>query len=223
MILLLEVPSSFPKVPPLFNTADYHPPLSGGWRFTCIVPAPKAAEEAIYWPMSICSAAGGVSAKDAQLNRLPKLLLTELPMPSSPTRTFLIFNATGLIEDWRRYLVQNSKPDGYRAQQSAQTLNWTSTEDGIWVHLRPPPGSIDARVSISACVTNLPGVYQNVSMSSDHDDFEPSLSWDKANAKYETASIRDRYVALWRQSDFPRLEGHSETTSKDKLGTSKMA
>lgn len=47
-----------PNEPTLFDS-DYNP-TRNGWSFSCIAHAPKVAEEAKYWPTSICSAKGGV-------------------------------------------------------------------------------------------------------------------------------------------------------------------
>ncbi|GJC98606.1 hypothetical protein ColKHC_07432 [Colletotrichum higginsianum] len=101
-------------------------------------------------------------------------------------------------ESWGKYLLTNEIPENgnHLAKRSAEKLNWTSSEEGIWVHLRPPPGSINASVSISTCFTNLPGLFQHVEMSSDQDGAEPGLSWDRVNARYETAPIRGQYENL---------------------------
>ncbi|TIC92736.1 hypothetical protein CH35J_010259 [Colletotrichum higginsianum] len=160
---------------------------------------PKAVEEAEYWPISICAALGGSSTWDSIFTEMPGLRSTMLPMSKYRSRSiFHVFNTTGSIESWGKYLLTNEIPENgnYLATHSAEKLNWTSSEEGIWVHLRPPPGSINASVSISTCFTNLPGLFQHVEMSSDQDGAEPGLSWDRVNARYETAPIRGQYENL---------------------------
>ncbi|KAK2766575.1 hypothetical protein CKAH01_15453 [Colletotrichum kahawae] len=183
-----------PNQPTLFDS-DYNP-TRDGWSFSCIAHAPKVAEEAKYWPTSICSAKGGVRSDDSQYIRLPNLRSTVLPISAHRASTFLVLNTTGSIEDWRKYLEETgeNRKETYIMRKGAK--DWTTTEDGIWVHMRPPPGQLEAKVSIRTCFTMLPGVYQDVSMSSNQDGSEPSLSWDRAKDVYETASIRDQYINL---------------------------
>ncbi|KAF3801982.1 hypothetical protein GCG54_00015205 [Colletotrichum gloeosporioides] len=185
---------SIPNEPSLFDS-DYNPP-PGGWSFSCISHAPKADEAAKYWPTSICSAKGGVRSDDSQYTRLPNFRSTVLPISASRASTFLVLNTTGPIEQWREYQKETGESREGIYIMLSDAKDWTTTEEGIWVHLQPPPGRLEAKVSISTCFTMLPGVYQDVSMSSDQDGSELSLSWDNVKDVYETASIRDQYINL---------------------------
>lgn len=183
-----------PNNPSLFH-ADYNPPLGAGWYFTCVFPAPKDAEKTPYWSISFCEATGGVQALDSQSTRLPKLKPTKLPRSPSGTSTFLIFNTTGSIDEWRKYIKEDGKEREGTYRMSKSAKKWSLSEDEIWVRLRPPPGSFDATVSISTCLTNLPGAYLNVRMSSENDGLEPRISRDRLNKdQYDTTSIREQYA-----------------------------
>lgn len=119
-----------PRSRVLFNP-DYWP-LWEGRPFKCIASAPKAAEEAKYWPISICSAGGGPSTKASQYVEVPQLLSTILPVPNHKASTFLVFNTTGQIEDWRGYLRINGGTGDQEGSASAKQLNWTVSEEGSW-------------------------------------------------------------------------------------------
>ncbi|KAF6817245.1 hypothetical protein CMUS01_12135 [Colletotrichum musicola] len=165
------------------------------WPFNCVMPAP-ATTDTSYWQTSICFSLGGMSTRDSYFPGLPELRSLVLPM--SRTSVFNMFNTTGRIDDWRRYLGEHGQRGGaanenWRIGQLAEKLNWTTSADGAWLHLRPPNGAINASVSISTCFTNLPGVIQTVSMSSTRSGLEPGLSWDKANGRYQTSATRNQY------------------------------
>ncbi|KAF6813688.1 hypothetical protein CPLU01_14590 [Colletotrichum plurivorum] len=180
---------SLPDLPSDFKEG-YIKPL---WPFTCVMPSPTTVDSS-YWQTSICAVLGGMSARDSWFTSLPELRSPVLPM--SRTSVFHVFNTTGRIQDWRKYLQEHGGPvdETYLTRQYANKLNWTTIADGTWLHLQPPEGAIDASVSITTCFTNLPGVIQNVSMSSNQSAFEPGLSWDRTNDRYETSAIRDRLL-----------------------------
>lgn len=193
---------SLPDLPPDFIPGN----TRARWPFSCVMLAPTTTNSS-YWQTSICAVLGGMSARDSWFTGLPELRSPVLPM--SRTSIFHMFNTTGSIGDWRKYLQDNGSPvnDTYLTRQYVKELSWMTIADGTWIHLEPPEGAIDASVSITTCFTNLPGVIQNVGMSSNQSGFEPGLTWNKSNDSYQTSAIRDQYLNTQGDDFSPQSRG----------------
>ncbi|GKT44293.1 uncharacterized protein ColSpa_04474 [Colletotrichum spaethianum] len=178
-----------------FDGLIVKPPSSfDRWAFSCVVPGGDTQNKT--WDISICSPSSYSSGSLYQ--GLPVLSNSSFGATQSRLGTdiFLMFKSTGSAESWRQILQQFGKVTitdyaSNSAVWEADAANWTTSTDGIWARVHLPETNYS--MSVSACFTTLGATFLNVSMSSESNEPEPSLSWDNATAQFNVDVIRNRY------------------------------
>ncbi|KAK2034887.1 hypothetical protein LX32DRAFT_305427 [Colletotrichum zoysiae] len=122
--------------------------------------------------------------------------MPSLSNTSSPTTVFLVFKSVGFPDNWQKMLSKLGNMTSQDAithltQWVADAASWPTSTDGIWSRTHIPDTNYS--MSVSICFTVLEGTFLNVSMSSDINEPEPSLPWNKDTAQFSMDVIRKRY------------------------------
>ncbi|KAK1950809.1 hypothetical protein LY78DRAFT_622498, partial [Colletotrichum sublineola] len=160
------------------------------WPFSCIVPTENTQSGAE--DTSICS----LNLRDLSANVFIYESMPSLSNTSSPTTVFLMFKSVGSAVHWQRTLsdlgnTTHQDAVTHLTQWEADANNWPTSTDGIWSRIHLPDTNYS--MSVSACFTVLEGAFLNVSMSSDMNGPEPSLSWENDTAQFNVDVIRNQY------------------------------